>query len=143
MRKLSKHNKYEYWQCISPAVLANCINDFPSGESVLYHAELVAEGFTYDLEDTAKQFRFARYQKATIIYLAHTQTEENFHSMARYYLPVIYSLVKRIDKIGPLTFATFFQQFIRFVTDLPKPKTDEELVENINKYIQSITNEKS
>ena len=143
MRRLSKSNSLEYWQCIVPSVLAKFIDEHPSGESLLYHAKIVAEGFKFEMEDTDKQFRFARYQEATLVYLAHTQSETDFHSMARFYLPFIYSLVKRIDHLGPMTYATFFQQFIRYASQNRVPDNDDEMVVLINTYIERITGKNS
>lgn len=143
MRRLSSSNNLQYWQCIIPGVLAKCIASYPSGESLYYYGKLVSYGFRFELETTDKQFRFARYQEATMQYLAQTQSESDFLSMDKFYLWMCFALINRIDKIGPLTYATLFQQFIRFIGQSKVPTNDSEMWKIINAYIKHITNDKS
>jgi len=138
MRRLT-NSQHQYWQLIIPASLANTVNNIPSGESILYHAKLIAEGFSFDLEDTAKQFRFARYVEGTMNYLARTQTEENFNSMQQFYFPIMYSLVKRITDLEVLTYATLFQEFIRYAMEAKPAKNDDDVVVIVDTYIKRIT----
>lgn len=139
MRKLSNQKPpLEYWQCIIPSVLSKYIEDHPSGESLYYHAKLVAEGFDLDLEDTGKQFRFARYLEATLGYLAHTQASDDFRSFSRHYIPITFGLVKAIDKLGPQAFALFFQQYIRFASARPMPESDQEMIVLVAAYVNRL-----
>jgi hypothetical protein len=77
---------------ISP-LSANTINAIP--ESPLYHAKLIAEGYTFDLEDNCEAIPVCPLWKVYMNHLAHTQTEENFKSMQNYYFPCIH-IVKRV-----------------------------------------------
>ena len=141
MRRLSSNNddgKHAYWQLINPVALANTINVIPSGESLLYHGKLIAEGYTFDLGDTPKQFRFARYLEGTLNYLAFKQTGANFKSMHQFYFPIIYSLVKRIPDLGTLAYATMFQEFIRYAQESKPPKGDDDIVILVDAYIKRI-----
>lgn len=142
MRRLSDNSnnggQHAYWQLINPVALANTINVIPSGESLLYHGKLIAEGYTFDLGDTPKQFRFARYLEGTLNYLALKQTGANFKSMRQFYFPIIYSLVKRIPDLNTLTYATMFQEFIRYAQESKPPKDDDDIVILVDTYIKRI-----